>query len=144
MSSVSTKKAPAAIGPYSQGISANGFVFVSGQLPINPSTGTIAEGSIKDRTIQSMMNIGEILKEAGSGLDKVVKTTIFVTNLELFGEVNEAYGTFLAGMRLRVRASRLRRFLKGQILKLRPLQPYSRGEINVYRKISLFKMWACI
>ena len=95
MSSVSTKKAPAAIGPYSQGISANGFVFVSGQLPINPSTGTIAEGSIKDRTIQSMMNIGEILKEAGSGLDKVVKTTIFVTNLELFGEVNEAYGTFL-------------------------------------------------
>ena len=96
MSSVSTKKAPAAIGPYSQ-ISANGFVFVSGQLPINPSTGTIAEGSIKDRTIQSMMNIGEILKEAGSGLDKVVKTTIFVTNLELFGEVNEAYGTFFGG-----------------------------------------------
>ena len=142
MSCVSTKKAPAAIGPYSQGISANGFVFVSGQLPINPSTGTIAEGSIKDRTIQSMMNIGEILKEAGSGLDKVVKTTIFVTNLELFGEVNEAYGTFFGG--LRVRASRLRRFLKGQILKLRPLQPYSRGEINVYRKISLFKMWACI
>ena len=94
MSSVSTKKAPAAIGPYSQGISANGFVFVSGQLPINPSTGTIAEGSIKDRTIQSMMNI---LKEAGSGLDKVVKTTIFVTNLELFGEVNEAYGTFFGG-----------------------------------------------
>ena len=93
MSSVSTKKAPAAIGPYSQGISANGFVFVSGQLPINPSTGTIAEGSIKDRTIQSMMNIGEILKEAGSGLDKVVKTTIFVTNLEL----NEAYGTFFGG-----------------------------------------------
>ena len=75
----------------------NGFVFVSGQLPINPSTGTIAEGSIKDRTIQSMMNIGEILKEAGSGLDKVVKTTIFVTNLELFGEVNEAYGTFFGG-----------------------------------------------
>lgn len=97
MSSVSTKKAPAAIGSYSQGISANGFVFVSGQLPINPSTGTIVEGSIKDRTIQSMMNIGEILKEAGSGLDKVVKTTIFVTNLELFGEVNEAYGTFFGG-----------------------------------------------
>ena len=97
MSCVSTKKAPAAIGTYSQGISANGFVFVSGQLPINPSTGTIAEGSIKDRTIQSMMNIGEILKEAGSSLDKVVKTTIFVTNLELFGEVNEAYGTFFGG-----------------------------------------------
>lgn len=97
MSCVSTKKAPAAIGLYSQGISANGFVFVSGQLPINPSTGTIAEGSIKDRTIQSMMNIGEILKEAGSSLDKVVKTTIFVTNLELFGEVNEAYGTFFGG-----------------------------------------------
>ena len=58
---------------------------------------TIAEGSIKDRTIQSMMNIGEILKEAGSSLDKVVKTTIFVTNLELFGEVNEAYGTFFGG-----------------------------------------------
>ena len=97
MSCVSTKKAPAAIGPYSQGISANGNVFVSGQLPINPSTGSIAEGSIKDRTIQSMMNIGEILKEAGSSLDKVVKTTIFVTNLELFGEVNEAYGTFFGG-----------------------------------------------
>ena len=91
-----------------------------------------------------MMNIGEILKEAGSGLDKVVKTTIFVTNLELFGEVNEAYGTFFGGNAPARACVQVARFLKGQILKLRPLQPYSRGEINVYRKISLSKMWACI
>lgn len=97
MKSLSTKNAPAAIGPYSQGISANGFVFVSGQLPVDPATGAFAEGDISARTVQSMKNVRAILKEAGSSLDKIVKTTVYVTNLGDFEEVNKAYGTFFDG-----------------------------------------------
>ena len=93
MSIVSTKNAPAAIGPYSQGVYVNGFVFVSGQLPINPDSGEMA-GDIKEKTAQSLKNIEAILQKAGSSLDKVVKTTIFVSDLSLFADVNQAYGEF--------------------------------------------------
>lgn len=91
---IATEKAPAAIGPYSQGVTMNGIIFVSGQLPINPETGVITAGNAKDMTRQSMNNIDAILTEAGSSLDKIVKTTIYVTDLTLFGEVNQAYGEF--------------------------------------------------
>jgi len=91
---IATEKAPAAIGPYSQGVAMNGFVFVSGQLPINPETGDITTENAKDMTRQAMKNIEEILTEAGSSLDKIVKTTIYVTDLKLFGEVNQAYSEF--------------------------------------------------
>lgn len=94
---IATEKAPAAIGPYSQGVTMNGFIFVSGQLPINPETGVITTGDAKDMTRQSMNNIGAILTKAGSSLEKVVKTTIYVTDLTLFGEVNQAYGDFFGG-----------------------------------------------
>lgn len=93
MNIVSTKNAPAAIGPYSQGVCVNGFIFVSGQLPINPESGEMT-GDIKEKTAQSLKNIEAILKEAGSSLDKIVKTTIFVSDLSLFADVNQAYGEF--------------------------------------------------
>lgn len=94
MSIISTTNAPAAIGPYSQGIKMNGFVFVSGQLPLDPETGVLISGDIKEKTAQSMKNIGAILEEAGSSLDKIVKTTIYVADMALFASVNEAYGEF--------------------------------------------------
>ena len=78
MKAISTNNAPAAIGPYSQAIEANGFIYASGQLPINPATGAFPEGGIKEQTRQSLLNAQAILKEAGSDLNKVVKTTVLL------------------------------------------------------------------
>ena len=78
---ISTAKAPAAIGPYSQAIEANGMVFVSGQLPVNPETGEFAEGGIKELTRQSLTNMKNILAEAGLGMENVVKTTVFLADV---------------------------------------------------------------
>lgn len=94
MSKIVTKNAPAAIGPYSQGVTAGKFVFVSGQLPLDPATGVFPEGDIKVLTTQSLKNIEAIIHEAGGSLENVVKTSIFVTDLKQFAEVNEAYGEF--------------------------------------------------
>lgn len=94
MKKISTEKAPAAIGPYSQAVEHGGFIFVSGQLPIDPVAGDFAEGDAAVLTRQSMNNIAAILEAAGSGLDKIVKTTIFVQDLADFGVINEAYGNY--------------------------------------------------
>ena len=94
MNKISTPKAPAAIGPYSQAIEHGGMIYVSGQLPIDPATGKFAEGGTKELTRQSMNNISAILEAAGSGMNKVVKTTIFVQDLGEFGAINEAYAEF--------------------------------------------------
>lgn len=94
MKKISTEKAPAAIGPYSQAIEHEGIIYVSGQLPINPATGAFAEGDVAALTKQSMNNIAMILESAGSSLDKILKTTIFVHDLADFAVINEAYGTF--------------------------------------------------
>lgn len=94
---IATKNAPAAIGPYSQAIEANGIVFVSGQLPINPATGAFAEGGIKELTTQSLTNIKNILAEAGLTMDNVVKTSVFLADMDDFAEMNEAYAAFFAG-----------------------------------------------
>lgn len=91
---VATDRAPAAIGPYSQAIEHGGMIYVSGQLPIDPATGKFAEGGTKELTRQSMNNISAILEAAGSGMNKVVKTTIFVQDLGEFGAINEAYAEF--------------------------------------------------
>lgn len=91
---VAATNAPAAIGPYSAGIVANGFVFCSGQLPIDPGTGELVAGSLHDMTVQSMNNIRAVLEAAGSSVDKIVKTTIYVRDLAGFAEINAAYGTF--------------------------------------------------
>ena len=91
---VSTNKAPGAIGPYSQGIKTNGFVFISGQLPLDPATGAFAEGGIENQTRQSLTNVKSILEAAGSGLDKVVKTTVFLKNIADFAAMNSVYSEF--------------------------------------------------
>lgn len=91
---INTANAPAPIGPYSQAIKANGFVFISGQVPMDPATGTVITGSIKEETAQVMKNIEAILKEAGISFDHIVKTTIFLSDMSLFADVNEVYGKF--------------------------------------------------
>lgn len=91
---ISTPKAPAAIGPYSQAIEAGGLVFVSGQLPVNPETGNFAEGGIKELTRQSLTNMQNILAEAGLNMSHVVKTTVFLADMADFAEMNEVYAEF--------------------------------------------------
>lgn len=88
---ISTNAAPAAIGPYSQAIRIGDFIFISGQIPVNPATGNIPEG-IKAQTAQSIANIKAILAEAGISIDHVIKTTVFLADMSLFGEMNEVYG----------------------------------------------------
>lgn len=93
---VSTDKAPAAIGPYSQAIKSGGLVYVSGQVPIDPATGKIPE-AITDQARQSLTNIKSILEAAGSSMEKVIRVGIFMTNLADFKAVNEVYATFFTG-----------------------------------------------
>ena len=95
MEVISTKNAPAAIGPYSQGLKVGNFVFVSGQIPVNPETGVMAEG-IEAQAKQSLTNLQNILKEAGLSLNNVVKTTVFLSDLNDFATVNAVYETFFA------------------------------------------------
>ena len=87
------EKAPGAIGPYSQAIVTGDLIFVSGQIPVNPETGTMPE-TIEEQTAQSLTNIKNILETVGSGMDKVVKTTVLMTNLGDFTKMNEVYATF--------------------------------------------------
>ena len=91
MKAIVTNNAPAAIGPYSQAIEANGFVYVSGQLPINPSTGGFVEGGIKEQTRQSLLNAKAILNEAGLDLCNVVKTTVLLSDIADFQAMNQVY-----------------------------------------------------
>ena len=93
---ISTEKAPAAIGPYSQAIEANGFVYASGQLPIDPSTGQFPEGGVKEQTRQSLLNAQAILREAGLELQNVVKTTVFLASMDDFAAMNEVYSSFFS------------------------------------------------
>ncbi len=88
---IKTNSAPQAIGPYSQAVAAGGFVFVSGQIPLDPRTGNIVQGDIKIQTKQVMENAGAILAAAGMTFSSVVKTTIYLKNLSDFGSVNEVY-----------------------------------------------------
>lgn len=93
-----TKKAPAAIGPYSQGVCTGEFCFVSGQLPVNPSIGIIESENIKDQASQSLKNVEAILKEANFDLKDVVKTTCFIADMSLFADFNEVYSKFFTGV----------------------------------------------
>ncbi len=96
LQSISTNNAPAAIGPYSQAIMAGGFVYVSGQLPIDPSTGVFVAGGIKEQTRQSLLNAKAILREASTDLSHVVKTTVFLSDIANFAPMNEVYAEFFA------------------------------------------------
>lgn len=93
MKVIATEKAPGAIGPYSQGFLTNGFVYTSGQIPVNPADGTIPEG-IAAQAEQSCKNVGAILEAGGSGFDKVVKTTCFLADIADFAAFNEVYANF--------------------------------------------------
>lgn len=94
MKVISTTKAPAAIGPYSQAIEVNGFVYASGQIPIDPATGQFVEGGIKEQTRQSLTNAQNILKEVGTDLSHVVKTTVYLSDIANFAPMNEVYAEF--------------------------------------------------
>ena len=91
---VATKDAPQAIGPYSQAIKAGGFVFVSGQIPIDPATGNVINGDVSAQTERVMQNLSAILRAAGSSLDRVVKTTVFLKSMSEFAAMNEVYGRY--------------------------------------------------
>ena len=94
MKAISTKKAPGAIGPYSQAIQAGDFVYTSGQLGLDPQTGAFPEGGIKEQARQSLNNVKAILEEAGLSMANVVKTTVFLVNMEDFAEMNSVYAEF--------------------------------------------------
>lgn len=96
MKQISTQNAPAAIGPYSQAIEINGFVYASGQLPIDPATGAFPEGGVKEQTRQSLLNVKAILEEAGLALSNVVKTTVYLADMGDFAAMNEVYSQFFA------------------------------------------------
>ena len=94
---LSTTQAPAAIGPYSQGIEAGGLVFVSGQIPVNPATGEVVEGTVGDMTRRCLENVKAVLAEAGLTLDNVVKTCVFLADIADFAAMNEVYASYFTG-----------------------------------------------
>jgi 2-iminobutanoate/2-iminopropanoate deaminase len=94
MKTISTKKAPAAIGPYSQAIQVGNLVYTSGQIPIDPATGAFAEGGIKEQTRQSLTNVKAILEEVGLTMSHVVKTTVFMADMNDFADMNSVYAEF--------------------------------------------------
>lgn len=96
MKQIDTKNAPAAIGPYSQAVEANGFVYLSGQLPVDPVTGAFPEGGVKEQARQSLANVGAILSEAGLDYSNVVKTTVFLADMSDFADMNEVYAQFFS------------------------------------------------
>lgn len=96
MKAISTKKAPAAIGPYSQAIQVGNLIYTSGQIPINPATGTFVEGAIKEQTRQSLTNVKAILEEVGISMSNVVKTTVFMADMNDFADMNSVYAEFFS------------------------------------------------
>ena len=115
---IQTEQAPKAIGPYSQAIKSNGFVFASGQIPINPETGEFVVGGITEQTEQVIKNLSRVLEAAGSGLNRIVKTTVFLADMEEFAAMNEVYGKFFSEeppARATVEAARLPRDARVEI-----------------------------
>lgn len=115
---VSTRDAPGAIGPYSQAIKAGGFLFVSGQIPIDPATGALVGGGIAEQTRRVLDNLAAILSAAGTSFDHVVKTTVYLSDMSEFATMNEVYATYFpppAPARATVQAARLPRDVKVEI-----------------------------
>jgi 2-iminobutanoate/2-iminopropanoate deaminase len=99
LTQVQTANAPAAIGPYSQGIVAAGFLFTAGQIALDPANGEIVQGGVREQTIRVMRNLAAVLESAGAGWDDVVKTTVYLQDMNDFPVVNEIYGTTLGEAR---------------------------------------------
>jgi 2-iminobutanoate/2-iminopropanoate deaminase len=115
---ISTSEAPGAIGPYSQAIKSGGFVFCSGQIPIDTATGEFVPGGVSEQTDQVLKNLGAVLKAAGSSLENVVKTTVFLADMNDFAEMNEVYGRYFSSnkpARATVQAARLPRDARVEI-----------------------------
>ena len=115
---IQTDRAPAAIGPYSQAIKTNGLIFASGQIPIDPQSGQFVEGGIREQTKQVLKNLAAVLEAAGSSLSRVVKTTVFLADMQEFGVMNEVYGEFFKEeppARATVEAARLPRDARVEI-----------------------------
>lgn len=94
---VQTANAPDPIGPYNQAVKANGFLFISGQVALDPASKELKNANLQEETKQVMENLSAVLREAGMGFDQVVKTTIFLKDMSLFGEVNDIYGSYFSG-----------------------------------------------
>ena len=115
---ISTDKAPGAIGPYSQAVKAGGMIFCSGQIPIDPTTGEFVSGGVVEQTRQVLVNLSAVLGAAGSSLDQVVKTTVFLADMADFAAVNEVYAEFFSEnkpARATVQAARLPRDARVEI-----------------------------
>ena len=115
---VQTDNAPKAIGPYSQAIKAKGFIFASGQIPLDPQTMQVIEGGVREQTERVMNNLKAVLESAGSSLDQVVKTTVFLADLNDFTDMNEVYSRFFGDMppaRSTVEVARLPRDVRVEI-----------------------------
>ena len=115
---IKTEGAPGAIGPYSQAIRAGGFIFASGQIPLDPATGSLVQGGIVEQTEQVMRNVSALLEAAGSGIDRIVKTTVFLADMNDFSAMNEVYGKYFEKnppARATVQAARLPRDARVEI-----------------------------
>lgn len=115
---IQTEQAPKAIGPYSQAVRSNGLVFASGQIPIDPATGQFVSGGIAEQTEQVIKNLSRVLEAAGTDLNRVVKTTVFLADMEEFTAMNEVYGRFFSEeppARATVEAARLPRDARVEI-----------------------------
>lgn len=115
---VKTEEAPGAIGPYSQAVVAGGFVYASGQIPTDPATGQFVEGGVREQTAQVLRNLSKVLEAAGSSLARVVKTTVFLADMNDFAAMNEVYGEFFSEeppARSTVQAARLPRDARVEI-----------------------------
>ncbi|HKQ90920.1 MAG TPA: RidA family protein [Blastocatellia bacterium] len=118
MESIQTDRAPQAIGPYSQAIKANGFIFASGQIPLDPATMRIVEGGIEEQTGRVLDNLKAVLEAAGSSLDRVVKTTVYLADMGEFAAMNEIYARYFGATkpaRATVQVARLPRDVKVEI-----------------------------
>jgi 2-iminobutanoate/2-iminopropanoate deaminase len=115
---IKTEGAPAAIGPYSQAVRAGGFIFASGQIPLDPKTGEFVAGGVAEQTEQVMLNLTAVLEAAGSGLNRIVKTTVFLADMNDFAPMNEVYGRYFTEnppARATVEAARLPRDARVEI-----------------------------
>ena len=136
---ISTKLAPAAIGPYSQGVEIGNFLFISGQLPVDPATGAFAADDVQGQTRQSLTNISKILEAAGLSMDNVVKTTVFIQHMDDFAQMNEVYARFFTGDVLPARSAvEVAKLPKGALVEIEAiaarLTPTNKKETEIQKK----------